>query len=217
MSSYHEEQESIENIKAWWDHWGGYVAVVSLLFAAAVIGWNGWHYWQRRQTAAAVVLYEQIEQASGGADTAHLDTAKITQLATELENRFEGTAYAEMGALLAARNLYAANDAAGAKNQLQWVIQHALNNEYRQLAQLHLASILLDEKSYAAALKLIDKPQSPAYAALFAERRGDVFAVQDKRDEARQAYQTALAALPSDAVALRGLLQFKLNALGGGF
>jgi predicted negative regulator of RcsB-dependent stress response len=208
--SYHEEQETLENLKAWWAQWGNSVTWLVLVVALAAAGWNGWQYWQRRQTTAAVVLYEQVQQAVSTGDK-----AMIARIGSDLEDKFGSTPYAQMGGLLAAKGLYAANDTAGAKAQLDWVIQHAKDAEFKQIAQLRLAGILLDEKSYDAGLKLVSDPESDAYKGLFADRRGDLLAAQGKRDEARQAYQGALTALASSEPSQRQLIQFKLDALGG--
>jgi predicted negative regulator of RcsB-dependent stress response len=207
--SYHEEQETLENLKAWWAQWGNALTWLLLAVALVAAGVNGWQYWQRRQTASAVILYEQIQQAVSTGDKAM--TARI---ATDLEDKFGGTPYAQMGGLLAAKGLVAAGDNAGAKTQLDWVVQHAHDAEFKQIAQLRLAGLLLDEKSYDAGLKLVSEPQSDAYKGLFADRRGDLLAAQGKRDEARKAYQGALQALASSEPSQRQLVQFKLDALG---
>ena len=97
-------------------------------------GWNGWNFWQRRQAAEAAVLYDQVQQAVGTSDK-----AKIARVASDMEDKFGGTAYAQMTALAAAKALYTAGDEAGAKAQLQWAIDHAKDDEYKQIAKLRLS------------------------------------------------------------------------------
>ncbi|ACC70600.1 tetratricopeptide repeat protein [Paraburkholderia phymatum] len=207
--SYHDEQESIESLKAWWAQWGNGVTWIVLVALVAAAGWNGWNYWQRHQAAEAAVLYDQVQQVTAGTDK-----ATITRVSTDMEDKFSGTAYAQMTALAAAKALYAAGDEPGAKAQLQWAIDHAKDDEFKQIAKLRLASLLLDEKAYDAGLALLNDP-SDAFKGVVADRRGDLLAAQGKRDDARTAYKLALDSLPKNDASARQLIQFKLDALGG--
>ncbi|SAK69761.1 membrane protein [Caballeronia catudaia] len=208
--SYHDEQESLESVKAWWARWGNsttWIVLVALIIGA---GYNGWNYWQRRQAAEASVLYDHLQQAVNGNDQ-----ALVARVAADMEDKFGGTAYAQMTALAAAKSLYAAGNTAGAKAQLQWAIDHAKDGEYKQIAKLRLALVLLDEKNYDAGLKLLADQPLDAFKGVIADRRGDLLAAQGKRDDARAAYKVALGALPANDTSARQLVQFKLDALGG--
>ncbi|SAK86707.1 tetratricopeptide repeat protein [Caballeronia ptereochthonis] len=208
--SYHDEQESIESVKAWWAKWGNattWIVLVALVIAA---GYNGWNFWQRRQAAEASVLYDHLQQAVNGNDQ-----ALVSRVAADMEDKFGGTAYAQMGALAAAKSLYTAGNTAGAKAQLQWAIDHAKDDEYKQIAKLRLALVLLDEKNYDAGLKLLADAPLDAFKGVIADRRGDLLAAQGKRDDARAAYKVALDTLPANDTSARQLIQFKLDALGG--
>ncbi|WP_042264940.1 YfgM family protein [Paraburkholderia heleia] len=208
--SYHDEQESIESVKAWWAQWGNATTWVVLIVLLALAAWNGWNFWQRRQAAEAAVLYDQVQQAANGSDK-----AMLTRVASDMEDRFGGTAYAQMTALGVAKSLYMAGDTAGAKAQLQWAADHAKDDEFRQIAKLRLASLLLDEKAYDQGLALIPQPDSGPFKGIVADGRGDLLAAAGKRDDARAAYKLALDSLPKSDASERQLIQFKLDALGG--
>ncbi|WP_162823459.1 tetratricopeptide repeat protein, partial [Escherichia coli] len=77
-----------------------------------------------------------------------------------------------MTALAAAKALYEANDVASAKAQLQWTVDHARDDEYKALAKLRLAGLLLDEKAYDQGIALVSGDVAPAFAGLYADRRG---------------------------------------------
>jgi predicted negative regulator of RcsB-dependent stress response len=208
--SYHEEQETLDELKAWWARWGNAVTWVVLVVLLIAAGFNGWNFWQRKQTAKASELYETVQQsiASG-------DKARIADSAKRMEDDYAHTPYAQMTALQAGKALYLASDADAAKTQLQWAIDHAKDDEYRQIAKLRLAGVLLDEKAYDAGLKLLDGEPSAAFKGLFADRRGDLLAAQGKNDDARAAYKSALASVGDMDPSQKQLIQFKLDALGG--
>jgi predicted negative regulator of RcsB-dependent stress response len=208
--SYHDEQESLENLKHWWIKWGNATTWIVLAVLIVAAGYNGWNFWQRRQAAEAAVLYDQVQQAVNANDK-----AKIVRVASDMEDKFGRTAYAQMTALAAGKALYTAGDAAAAKAQLQWAIDHAKDDEYKQIAKLRLALVLLDEKNYDAGLKLLADQPLDAFKGVIADRRGDLLAAQGKRDDARAAYKVALETLPENDTSARQLVQFKLDALGG--
>jgi predicted negative regulator of RcsB-dependent stress response len=208
--SYHDEQESLESVKAWWAKWGNTTTWVVLVALVIGAGYNGWNFWQRRQAAEASVLYDHLQQAVNANDQ-----ALVTRVATDMEDKFGGTGYAQMSALAAAKSLYMAGNTAGAKAQLQWAIDHAKDDEYKQIAKLRLALVLFDEKNYDAGLKLLADQPLDAFKGVIADRRGDLLAAQGKRDDARAAYKVALETLPENDTSARQLIQFKLDALGG--
>lgn len=135
-----EEQEQLESLKHWWRDNGNVVTWIVIVVLLALAGWFGWKNWQRKQAGEASVLYEQVQKAVDAKDA-----EKIKRAAADMEDKFGRTAYAQMGALSAAKALYEANDAAGAKAQLQWTIDHAGDDEYKAVAKLRLAGLLLDE------------------------------------------------------------------------
>ncbi len=208
--SYHEEQETLDELKARWARWGNGITWVVLIVLVIAAGYNGWNYWQRQQTGKASELYETVQQtlASGDKD-------RISHVVKRMEDDYGRTPYAQMTALQAAKVLYLASDTAGAKAQLQWTIDHAKDDEYRQIAKVRLAGILLDEKSYDAGLKLLADDPPAAFKSLFADRRGDLLAAQGKQDEARASYKVALGSAGDTDTSQKQLIQFKLDALGG--
>ncbi|AJG20046.1 YfgM family protein [Cupriavidus basilensis] len=203
-----EEQEQLESLKAWWRQYGNTVTWALIAGLLAFAAWSGWNYWQRKQAGEAALLYEQVVKAAEGRDV-----ERIKRAAGDLEEKFGKTAYGPMTALVSAKVLYDAGDLAGTKAQLQWAIDHG-DGEYAHLARVRLAGVLLDEKAYDQGLALLkDEPPAP-FVALYADRRGDLLAAQDKRPEARSAYQKALDKLSANDAAMRQIIQFKLDALG---
>lgn len=204
-----EEQEQIETLKSWWKQYGNLVTWLLIAALGAYAAWSGWNYYQRNQAAQAGQLYDEITRA-----VAAKDTAKVLRGASDMREKFGRTAYAEMAALTAAKVAFDANDLNGAKAQLQWVVDSGRDEEYRALARIRLAGVLLDEKAYDEGLKVLSADVPAAFAGALADRRGDLLMAQNKVAEARAAYQEALQ--KSDAKSPgRQLIQLKLDAIGG--
>jgi predicted negative regulator of RcsB-dependent stress response len=157
----------------------------------------------------ASVLYQAVSEAAHGNDP-----AKAKDPANELVARYGGTAYAPRAALLYAKLLYDANDKTAAKAQLQWVIDHADEDELKAIARYRLAQVLLDDKQYDEALKTLDAKTDDAFAGIYADLKGDVLAAAGKVADARTAYQVALSKLDPKS-GYRAYVQAKLDALGG--
>lgn len=203
-----EEQEQLEDLRAWWRRWGNLVTSIALLIAVAVVGYQGYRYWKQRQAEQASVLY-----TGAMAGLRAKDPAKVKDAVSQLTDRYGSTTYASAGALLLARMLFDNGDKAGATAQLQWVIDHG-DDEMRQIGRFRLAELQLDAKQYDEALRTLDSKHDDAYAGLYADLRGDVLAAAGRPADAKTAYQAALAKLDAKS-AYRGYVQVKLDALGG--
>jgi predicted negative regulator of RcsB-dependent stress response len=206
-----EEQEQIDTIKTWWKMYGNLVTGVVVAASLAVIGWQGWNWYQRGQSAQAAAIYGVLEQA-----VAARDAQKVKAAAGELAEKFGSTSYAALGALVAARQSFDGGDLKTAKAQLTWAADNG-KDEIRDLARLRLAAVLLDEKSYDEALKQLEAAHAPAFAARFLELKGDILAAAGKKPEARSAYKAALdkgEVREGRGGAGRELLQQKLDSLG---
>src|SRR5262249_34447338 len=131
-----------------------------------------------------------------------------------LEN-YPRTLYASLGALVAARFYYERNDAKSAKAQLDWVLEHARTDDYRDLARLRLAPLLLDEKGYHATLKRLDQRHASVYDAQYAAAKGDVLVAKQQLNEARAAYRVSLDKAGGGNSAFRESVRMRLEALGG--
>ena len=204
-----EEQEQLATIKAWWNQYGNLVTWVVTAALLAFAGWSGWKYYQRDQAGKAAMLYEEIIKAAESKDQ-----SKVARAAEDIKDKFSGTPYAQMGALTAAKSAFDANDLKSTKSHLQWVVDHGKSDEFKAIARIRLAGVLLDEKAYDEGLKMLVWDFPEQFAALVADRKGDLLFAQNKLDEARQEFQTALDKTEIKNPA-RQLIQLKLDALGG--
>jgi predicted negative regulator of RcsB-dependent stress response len=203
-----EEQEQIDSLKAWWGRYGNLLTWGLTAILAAYVAWSGWNYYQRNQAAQASQLYAELQKANEAKDT-----AKVERAATDMVARFAHTAYAQMAALAAAKSAYEAGDAKNAKTRLQWVIDNG-NDEYKALARIRMAGIFLDEKAYDDGLKQLAGDFPEQFAGVIADRKGDILVAQNKLEDARAAYQSALDKMDKKNPG-RQLVQVKLDAIGG--
>lgn len=213
MAAYDlEEQERIDALKDWWDKWGKLVYAIVIAFFLGLIGTNGWRYYQSSQQADAEVLFKSVEKTAQEV-AASKETRKLTEAANAMADKFPATFQATDAQLLAAKAAFDANDLASAKAHLQWVADKG-REAYKPLANIRLASVMLDDKKYDDALKVLDRVKDEGFAAMVADLRGDIFAVQGKKDDARAAYQVAVEKA-GERSPLRALSQAKLDAYGG--
>lgn len=204
-----EEQEQLASIKAWWSKYGSLLTWVLIVALAAYAAWSGWNVYTTKQSQQASLLYDEQQKAVEAKDN-----AKVLRAATDMQDKFSGTAYAQMSALVAAKSSFDANDMDNTKKQLQWVIDHGRDAEYKAIASIRLAGVLLDAKAYDDALKLLSGDFPAQFAGAVADRKGDILVAQDKRDDARAAYQLALDKTDQRSPG-RQLIQLKLDAIGG--
>jgi len=202
-----QEQEQLDALKAWWQKNGNLVVGFVTVVLVAIAGWQLWNRHQRGEAEAAAALYDTFSEA-----VTAKDAAKARELAGTLIERHGSTTFAALAALQAAKLNFDAGDTAGAKAQLQWVVDKSGQAELALTARVRLAGVLLDAKEYDAALKILDVSPPPSHAALFADRRGDVLYAQGKVEEARAAWKSALEQAATQGP-LRQSVQLKLDAL----
>ena len=205
-----EEQEQVAELKAWWNQWGNLIVSAITAAAIAFAGWQAWRWYERGQASQAGALYDTLARAAQAGDAKALRDAS----GALLENH-PRTLYASMGALTAARFYFDRKDLKSAKAQLQWVVENARQDEFRDLARLRLAAVLLDEKAYDDALKQLDEKHDASFDAQFAAAKGDVLVAKNQANEARAAYRIALDKAGAGNNAFRESVRMRLEALGG--
>lgn len=203
-----EEQEQLDQLKHFWRQYGNLISWTLAIALAGYAAWTGWQYWQRDQGAKASGMYVGLVEAA----QAH-DVARVAKVFDELKDRYGSTAFAEQGGLLAAKVQADQGKGAEAEASLRWVMAHAKEDEYRAVARLRLAALLLDRKQADEALKLLSDEVPPSFEPLVADRRGDVLLAQGKTDEAVKAYRQALAGFTAEQ-SYRRLVEAKLASLG---
>jgi predicted negative regulator of RcsB-dependent stress response len=202
-----EEQEQLATMKAWWDKYGNFILTAATVVLLGIAAFNGWRWYERREAQQGAAVYEELQKAFNGKDA-----NRTKELAGTIIEHYGRTVYAPMAALQMARFNHDAGDLAAARAQLQWVMDKSGHEEYVLIARLRLAGVLLDEKNYDEALKVLSGGVPKSLVTAFADRRGDVLLAQGKVAEASAAYREALDSADARNP-LRSFIQFKFDAL----
>lgn len=205
-----EEQEKLDALRDWWGQYGTMLVTLAFVGVAAVAGWRGWQWYQGHQASQAMGYFEALESAAAQPGDEAL--ARVKAASETLRDDFPKSGYTSRGVLIAAQALIERDDLDGASQQLNWNIQNSPDAALVELSRLRLAGLLLEQNDYDAALKQLDSP-SPAFVALYADRRGDVLLAQGKPQDAAQQWKLALSELGNDP--LGQIIQLKLDALAG--
>ena len=202
-----EEQEQLDEFKAWWKKNGSMVTNLVLAALVAFAAWKGYSYYQNTKAVEASALYQTLVVT---------DLAKTTEIkaqSAKLMKEFSGTPYAGRAAVFAAKANFAANDSKSAKSQLEWATKNEKESAVKAIASLKLAGILFEEKSYDEANKVLAAITDKGYEGLKANMQGDVLLAQGKQAEAKKAYQAALEGLDAQGKMYQ-YTQQKLESLG---
>jgi predicted negative regulator of RcsB-dependent stress response len=202
-----QDQEQLDELKAFWKRYGNLITWLLTAVLLGFAGWNGWNWYQRNQAVQAAAMFDELDKAASAGDA-----DKAGRVFNDMKDRYASATLTQQAGLIAARVQYDKGQADAAKATLGWVGEHAAEDEYRAIARLRLAGVLLDAKDYPGAMQALDGATAKDFAALVSDRRGDVLLAQGKTDEARAAYQAAYKAM-DDKIDYRRLVEVKLTAL----
>jgi len=202
-----EEQEQLDEFKAWWKLYGKMLINAALATVLAFAVFQGWTYYNSNQAIAASTQYQELLVTDAK------DLKGIQVKAAALMDKYSATPYAGRAALFAAKANYQMNDAKSAKTQLTWAISHALETSTASMASLQLANILMEEKDLEGALKVLGASHDAGFDGLFADLKGDILIGMGKVEEAKLAYKEALVKLDPQGK-YRFLTKQKLDSLG---
>lgn len=203
-----EEQEQLDQLKHFWNKWGTPITGALLVVVGGFAAWNGYQYWQARQATQAAALADAVTVA---VESHQLD--RVGLALADLQGNYAGTQQAAQAGLMAAKAWAEATQWDQAGKALAWVAEHGGDNGLQAVARLRLASVLIEQKNLDGALQQLSASFPSEFAATVADRRGDVYALQDKKAEAVAEYEKAYKAFDRQ-VDYRRLVEFKLNALG---
>jgi len=211
-----QEQEQVDALKAFWDRHGNLIIWTVTIVLALFAAWQFTLKGQRDAGLQASTLYANLEDAARAGDAKRAGQVFADMKAQASTWKPKAIApvpsYTQQGGLLAAKVLSEKGQTADAIAALQWVADNG-NPENASVARLRIAGLFADDKKYDDALKQLDQVTGTAFAALVADRRGDILLAKGDKEGAKTAYKSAFDAM-SVRQDYRFVLDAKLTALG---
>lgn len=206
MDDLQSEKEQIEEMRAWWREYGNYVIAGVVIAVALLLGFNQYRNSKLEAEVNASELYEELAGHVADGDVAEAETA-----AAELATDYANTSYAAQSKLAMAKLYMDVNRDQDAATALQQLVAMRGNRELRSVGRLRLARVLLYQDKADAVVELLGSRDDPGFNGLYAEALGDAYAALGRIEEARGAYQDALA--DDKQTVNRALVQMKLTDL----
>lgn len=201
MADYQTDEEKVEAIKQWWRENGTSVVVGVVVGLGLIFGWRAWQGYQNNQAQQASATFEQLLAVANREET---EPSSVYRLAERLRTDYASTPYAALAALVEARVALANADHNGAKQALERAKAEAPDPAIATIAALRLARILIAEEDLAGAQAIIaEQPDTGPFSGELAALRGDLAVAEGRPDEARAAYQEAIANGASQADLIR--------------
>ena len=205
-----EEQDQIDDLKAWWARYGGAITVGLVLGLLVIAGVQGWRWWSGKRAEDASVLYTAVSEAARAKDP-----AKAKDAIAQITDRYAGTA------LRAARRAAVREDALRQRRSRRR--EGAVRVGGRACEGRRAAGDrALSPRAGADRRKAVRRGARArsmrsirtSFDGMFADLRGDALAAAGRAADARSAYEMALAKLDPKSP-YRTYVQVKHDALGG--
>lgn len=209
MSEYLTEAQQVEALKKFWKE-NGFTIVASIILAILLVtGIRFYRNYIQTHSQQASVIYQHMIVSTSTQNTQDAQTQ-----ANLLIKNYASTPYAKFAALFLAKQDVDNQKYDDAITQLNWVIKHNHSKFLAQTARIRLARIYLQQNDPQNALKTASSVKDKSFQALADEIQGDAFVKLGQLDQARTAYQNALAGYQTANIN-RQMVLMKLNDLPG--
>ncbi|MDJ0749964.1 MAG: tetratricopeptide repeat protein [Woeseiaceae bacterium] len=204
MDDLLSEKEQIEQIRAWWKEYGGYVIGGLGLGIASLLGWN---YYQDSKLDAQLAGSALYETLTGHVVDGSLEEAEI--VANQLTIDYSDTTYAAQAKLAMARLYMDQNRDDEAAAALQDLLDGDVDDAIKHVARARLARVRLYQGDAQAVVDLLEGQESTAFGATYMELLGDAYHALGRIEDAQSAYQTVLLDPTAQGTIDRQLVQWK--------
>lgn len=199
MEIYSTEEQQAEAIKRFFRENGISLAIGIIVGLGGLYGWKAYN--ENQITSA--------EQASDSY-TKLVESDDVLSSADTFISEHKDTNYAALAAFVAAKDAVDAQKLDVASEKLNWIISNVDNTELKAIATTRLARIQIAQEKFDDAMNTLNASMPEAFDASIAELKGDIYAAQGKKEQARTAYQ---AAVDAGGLTTNPLLQVKLDDL----
>ena len=176
MNEY-TEQEQLAIAKQWLKDKGKYFIVGIAIILIGYGGWNFYQYNKQQRIEQTAVLYQQFEDSltdivikSNNADS---KIKAATAVLTQLQDDYATNGRTLLAALQLASLETQRNNLDSARTHLDWAMDNAPDEGYKQLINYRLASVEFAQQKHDSALQRLGSPLE-SFTALYAELEGDI-------------------------------------------
>ncbi|HEY4090302.1 MAG TPA: tetratricopeptide repeat protein [Luteibacter sp.] len=203
----YDDYEQGERVQQWLRKNGVSILVGIALGLALIFGWQQWKSHRAGHEQAAAGEYSALQAAAATNKTSESDVRTET-----LMKEYSDTAWAVFAASERAQRSVMAGQFDKAAGDLDWAQAHAKDDTLKSLVSLRFAQLKYAQGKPQEALTALDSFPGKGFSASTQELRGDVLVKLGRQDDARKAYQAAIAAM-GDSAPQRGVVQTKLDDL----
>jgi predicted negative regulator of RcsB-dependent stress response len=202
-----DEQEQVEELKAFWQKYGKLVISTTVTLLIFYIIFQGWNFYINKKSLEATELYQSMIIINPD------NKEEIIKISEKIVEQYSVTPYAGRAAIFSAKANYSLGKKDQAKRKLEWASSHAKEDSVRSIAYIQLAQLLFEEKKFDEALSKVNKVNNPGFKGLANDLAGDIYSAMGKIDDAKKSYTEALKSLGTKNN-LGNFTQEKLEALG---
>ena len=179
-----EQQEQMQNLKAFWKANGTWI-IYSLILVFLIVGSiNGWKLWNNYNKEKASKILTNLEKNIEGQNT---DIA--LRLYQEISDDYPNTLQAGLAGLLIAKSLISD----GQREKAASILGELTNNsQVKWLAIVRLSNILLDLNRPGEVIEIIPEIIPDHWVGIVIDRRGDAFATLGDFESAKKDWLRAL-------------------------
>ena len=203
----YDDYEQGERVQQWLRKNGVSILVGIVLGLVLIFGWQQWKSHRAGHEQAAAGEYSLLQAA-----VAQNKTNEIDVRTESLLKDYSDTAWSVFAASERAQRNVTAGQVDKASGDLDWAKAHAKDETLKGLVELRVAKLRYAQGKPQDAIAVLDGMQGKAFAALSQELRGDALVKLGRPDDARKAYEAAIAAM-GDSAPQRGVVQTKLDDL----
>lgn len=210
MSELKTEEEQIEAFKSWWKKNGTSLVLAVAVGVGGYFGLQAWQNSQANHISEASSLYQNLTEAAADLDKEE-NQKTVRFIAQQLADDYDDTGYAVFSQLFVARIDAQAGDYDAAESALSKVVEQSEDASFDAVANIRIARLQAEQEKYDAAMTTLSAVSHAEFAGQVEELRGDILLAQGKRKQAREAYESAAAAMGEDAQ--HPLLEIKMKDL----
>jgi len=205
-----DAHEQSERARQWLQKNGSSIITGIMLGLAVLFGWQWWQQSSVDHRAEAMLKFDDL-QAAVDKD----DKELAAKLVEDLHKNYADTPHAALSALELAEMRLKAGELPEAESSLRFAAEQASSESIRSIASLRLARIQLGRGEAQKALDTLKSVGVDGYVGELEQVRGDALLALGRTDEARKAYDAALAAMDV-AATQRAALEAKRDDVAAG-